>query len=232
MKLEWDRQGEKRYEAGVDHAVYYPLTDNGEYKPGVAWNGITSINESPEGAEPESSYADNIKYLTLVSAEELNGTIEAYTYPEEFAQSNGEAELTSGVYIGQQSRRTFGLSYRTKVGNDIAGQDAGYKLHLLYGCLCSPSERAYETLNDSPEAITLSWEFSTTPVNVTGHNPTSIVTIDSTKLTEEAKANLAKLEEILYGKDGEGDENAPRLPLPDEIAEILSTGALSASYRL
>lgn len=229
-RLIWDATGEKRYEAGVDHAVYYPLNDEGEYTPGEAWNGITSISESPEGAEPESQYADNIKYLTMVSAEELNGTIEAYTYPEGFAQSNGEVELTKGVYIGQQSRKTFGLSYRTKVGDDVKGQDSGYKLHLLYGALCSPSERTYETLNDSPEAITMSWEFSTTPVNVTGKNPTSILTIDSTKLNEEEKKNLATLEDILYGKDGvEDGDQAPRLPLPDEVLSILSTGSVAES---
>lgn len=230
MKLKWDGAGEKRYEAGVDHAVYYPANDEGEYTPGVAWNGITSISETPEGAEPESSYADNIKYLTMVSAEELNGTIEAYTYPPQFAQSNGEAELSSGIYIGQQGRKPFGLSYRTKVGDDVKGQDSGYKLHMIYGCLCSPSERSYETLNDSPEAITFSWEFSTTPVNVDGHNPTSILTIDTTKLDEQGKANLVKLEEVLYGKDGEDPESAPRLPLPDEIAAIMS-GAESMAYQ-
>lgn len=230
-RLVWDAVGEKRYEAGVDHAVYYPLNEKGEYTPGVAWNGITSIAETPEGAEPESKYADNIKYLTMISAEELNGTIEAYTYPPEFAQSNGEAELTSGVYIGQQTRKTFGLSYRTKVGDDVKGQDAGYKLHLLYGALCSPSERTYETLNDSPDAITFSWDFSTTPVNVKDHNPTSIVTIDTTKLNDTEKENLSKLEDILYGKDGEEDDAKPRLPLPDEVKEILSTGSVSLITR-
>ena len=229
-KIVWDAAGEKRYEAGVDHCVYYPLNEKGEYTPGVAWNGITSISETPEGAEPESQYADNIKYLTMISAEELNGTIEAYTYPEEFAQSNGEVELTSGVYIGQQNRRPFGLCYRTKVGDDVKGQDAGYKLHLLYGALCSPSEKTYETLNDSPEAITMSWEYSTTPVNVTDHSPTSLLTIDTTKLSAEEKGHLTALEEVLYGKDGEGDENSPRLPLPDEVASILKTGSVSASY--
>lgn len=232
MKLVWDDVGQKRYETGVDHAVYYPLDEDNEYTPGVAWNGVTSIAETPEGAEPESQYADNIKYLTMVSAEELNGTIEAYTYPPEFAQSNGEAELTPGVYIGQQNRKTFGLSYRTKVGDDVRGQDSGYKLHLLYGCLCSPSERTYETLNESPEAITFSWEFSTTPVNVTGHNPTSILTIDTTKLSEDEKKNLGALEEILYGKDGDDSDSKPRLPLPDEVAEILSNGVSGMSMSL
>lgn len=233
MKLVWDQIGQKRYETGVDHAVYYPINDDGEYTPGVAWNGVTSISETPEGAEPESQYADNIKYLTMISAEELNGTIEAFTYPREFAQSNGEVELTSGIVIGQQNRKIFGLSYRTKVGDDIRGQDSGYKLHLIYGALCSPSERTYETLNDSPEAITFSWEFSTTPVPVTDRNPTSILTIDTTLLSEEEVKNLATLEEVLYGKDGEDPENAPRLPLPDEVLSIMTTGsiALSASVR-
>lgn len=229
-RVVWDATGEKRYEAGVDHAVYYPLDEKGEYTPGVAWNGVTSIAETPEGAEPESQYADNIKYLTMVSAEELNGTIEAYTYPKEFAQSNGEVELSSGVTIGQQSRKPFGLCYRTKVGDDVRGQDSGYKLHLLYGAQCSPSERTYETLNESPEAITFSWEFTTTPVNVKDHNPTSILTIDTTKLDEESKKNLEKLEEILYGKDGD-DSTDPRLPLPDEVAEILRTGTSSYAIR-
>lgn len=237
-RIVWDATGEKRYEAGVDHCVYYPLAESGEYTPGVAWNGITSIAETPEGAEPESSYADNIKYLTMISAEELNGTIEAYTYPAEFAKANGEVELLPGVNIGQQSRSIFGLCYRTKVGDDVKGQDSGYKLHLLYGAQCSPSERTYETLNDSPEAITFSWEFSTTPVNVKDHNPTSILTIDTTKLNETQKENLAKLEDILYGVDEAGDpdtpgadDNAPRLPLPDEVAEILLTGTVSLITR-
>lgn len=225
-KVVWDATGEKRFEAGVDHCVLYPLNDKAEYRPGVAWNGITSISETPEGAEPESQYADNIKYLTMISAEELNGTIEAFTYPSEFEKIDGSAELMPGVVIGQQSRPKFGLSYRTKVGDDIKGQDAGYKLHLLYGAQVSPSERTYETLNDSPEAITFSWEFSTTPVNVTDAQPTALLTIDSTKLTGEVLENLKKLEEILYGTDGEAEENDPRLPLPDEVASILKTGTV------
>lgn len=226
-KVVWDANGEKRFEAGVDHCVYYPLNDKGEYTPGVAWNGITSIAETPEGAEPESQYADNIKYLTMVSAEELNATVEAYTYPDEFALADGSAELMPGVIIGQQNRPKFGLSYRTKVGDDIHGQDAGYKLHLLYGAQCSPSERSYESLNDSPEAITFSWELSTTPVNVTGYNPTSLLTIDTTKLTEEQMKNLSKLEDILYGTEGSDPENEPRLPLPDEVYQVLSASGLS-----
>lgn len=230
-KIVWDATGEKRFEAGVDHCVLYPLNETGDYTPGVAWNGITSIAETPEGAEPESQYADNIKYLTMISAEELNGTIEAYTYPTEFEMIDGSKELLPGVIIGQQNRPKFGLSYRTKVGDDVKGQDGGYKLHLIYGAQVSPSERTYETLNDSPEAITFSWEFSTTPVNVTGAQPTALLTIDSTKLTEEALKNLSALEDILYGKAGEGSENDPRLPLPDEVAEILKTGAVSMMTR-
>ena len=221
MRIKWDATGEKKFESGVDHAVYYPLTEQGEYTPGAPWNGIISVAETPEGAEAESQYADNIKYLTMISAEELNGTIEAYTYPDEFAQSNGEATLTDGVTIGQQARRPFGLCYRTKIGNDVGGQDAAYKLHLIYGMNCSPSERTFETLNDSPEAITFSWDFTTTPVNVTDHQPTALVTIDSSKVDKEA---MARLEDILYGKDGEGDAvaNSARMPLPDEIAAILT----------
>lgn len=231
MKIVWDAIGEKRFEAGVDHCVYYPLADDGEYKPGVAWNGVTSIAETPEGAEPQSQYADNIKYLTMISAEELNATVEAYTYPDEFALADGSAELLPGVTIGQQSRPKFGLSYRTKVGDDLKGQEAGYKLHLLYGAQCSPSERTYETLNDSPDAISFSWDLSTTPVNVTGHSPTALLTIDSTKLNDTQKDNLSKLEEILYGKDGEDPEAVPRLPLPDEVYEILSAGSASLLTR-
>lgn len=234
MKLKWDQIGQKRYESGVDRGVYYPLdSETGEYTPGVAWNGLISVSETPEGAEPESSYADNIKYLTMLSAEELKGKIEAYTYPDEFAASDGSAELTPGVYIGQQARQPFGLCYRTKVGDDVKGQDAGYKLHLVYGCQCSPSERTYETMNDSPEAITLSWEFSTTPVGVEGHNPTALLTVDSTKVDA---ASLSRLEEVLYGADTavEGtdaqSDSAPRLPLPDEVAAIL-IGSTSLAMR-
>lgn len=227
MKITWDGPGQKKFETGVDHAVYYPLSDKGEYTPGVAWNGITSIAETPEGAEPESQYADNIKYLTMTSAEENNGTIEGYTYPPEFAQSDGSAELAKGVMIGQQNRRPFGLSYRTKVGDDVKGQDAGYKLHLLYGAQCSPSERTYETLNDSPEPIAFSWEYTTTPVNVTGYNPTSLLTIDTTLLDADTLANLPALEAVLYGTDGENGDD-PRLPLPDEVLQILSGSTVQA----
>lgn len=228
-KLVWDAPGEKLFETGVDHAVLYPLAANGEYTPGVAWNGITSVAETPEGAEPESQYADNIKYLTLMSAEDLNGTIEAYTYPDEWAQCDGSAELSKGVMIGQQTRKTFGLCYRTKIGNDVDGQDHGYKLHLLYGAKASPSERTYETMNDSPEPIAFSWEYETTPVPVTNHAPTALVTIDSTKVDA---TKLAALEDILYGTDAEGDGGTatdPRLPLPDEIAAMLA-GETAAAF--
>ncbi|MBD5135262.1 MAG: hypothetical protein HDT39_04775 [Lachnospiraceae bacterium] len=217
-KIVWDQIGEKKYETGVDHAVLYSLNSKGVYTPGVAWNGVTSIAESPDGAEPESQYADNVKYLTIISAEELNGTIEAFTYPHEWELCDGTAEIAPGVTIGQQARKTFGLSYRTKIGNDIDGQDHGYKLHLLYGGVASPSERTYETINESPEAISLSWDYTTTPVPVTGHNMTSLVTIDSTLVDKD---KLAALEKILYGSE---DDDA-RLPLPDEVAALLGEGS-------
>lgn len=237
-RLKWDATGEKMYEVGVDHAVLYLTNEQGEYTPGVAWNGITQIAETPEGAEPESQYADNIKYLTLLSAEELNGTIEAYMSPPEWDLCDGNAELANGVTIGQQARKPFGLCYRTKIGNDTEGQDYGYKLHLLYGCQASPSERTYETMNDSPEPITFSWEFSTTPVGVSGHSPTALLTINSTKVDKTA---LAKLEAILYGgpevnaastvETGEEDPSTdtdPRLPLPDEVVQILAGNSVAA----
>lgn len=227
-KIVWDATGEKYYEAGVDHVVLYPQASDGAFKPGVAWNGVTQIAESPEGAEPESQYADNIKYLTLMSAEELNGTIEAYTYPDEWSICDGSAELSPGVIIGQQARKAFGLAYRTKIGNDIDGQEHGYKLHLLYGAMASPSERTYETINDSPEAITFSWEFETTPVPVADHKPTALLTIDSTKVDA---TKLAALEAILYGSEEEGDAGIARLPLPDEVAALLA-GTSTASYSL
>lgn len=220
-KLVWDKTGERLYETGVDRGVLY-VQSNGTYPNGVAWNGLTAVTESPSGAEPTPLYADNIKYLNLISAEEFGCTIEAYTYPEEFAECDGSAELATGVTIGQQARKTFGLSYRTKIGNDAAGDKFGYKLHLIYGGLASPSEKAYATINDSPEAITFSWEVSTTPVSVDGHSPTASITIDSTKV-EPTK--LAALEEILYGKDGEGASGTePRLPLPSEIATLFTAG--------
>lgn len=218
-ELVWDAVGEKKYESGVDHCALYVLATNGEYAPGVAWNGITSISESPEGAEPESQYADNIKYLTLMSAEELNGSIGAYMSPPEFDACDGNATVAPGMTIGQQERKTFGLAYRTKIGNDVDGQDAGYKLHLLYGAKASPSERSYETINDSPEAMELSWDYSTTPVPVKDHKPTALVVINS---VDANAANLKTLEAILFGSADSTDP--PRLPLPDEVATIL-TGA-------
>lgn len=217
-KLVWDKTGEHLYETGVDHGVLYFPDQTGAYKNGVAWNGLISVSESPSGAEPTGQYADNIKYLNLISAEEFGATIEAYTYPEEFEACNGNKELVdaSGVYIGQQARSVFGFCYRTMIGNDTDGQDHGYKLHLVYGCQVSPSEKAYQTINDSPEALTFSWELSTTPVNVTGKKPTALLVIDSTKVDSN---KLAKIEAKLYG--GESSTGAV-LPTPDEIAGILS----------
>lgn len=223
-KIVWDTVGERYYETGVKNGVLYPVQTGGLYNKGVAWNGLTAVTESPSGAEATALYADDIKYLNLLSNEEFGATIEAYTYPDEFAECDGSAALATGVMIGQQKRKSFGLCYRTSVGNDIDGSDYGYKLHLVYGCLAAPSERAYATINDSPEAITFSWEISTTPVNVNGFKPTSQITIDSTKVKPE---KLASLEEILYGKDGTGDSDTgvdPRLPLPDEVATLFSEG--------
>ena len=216
-KLVWDTTGERYYETGVKNGVLYVQT-GGTYPKGVAWNGLTAVTESPSGAEATALYADDIKYLNLMSNEEFGATIEAYTYPDEFAACDGSAALVDGVMLGQQNRSTFGLCYRTSLGNDTEGSDYGYKLHLIYGCLAAPSEKAYATINDSPEAITFSWEVSTTPVEVTGHKPTSCITIDSTKV-EPAK--LAALEKVLYGDT----EIEARLPLPDEIASIMSQAA-------
>lgn len=215
-KITWDNIGERFYETGVDHGVLYPVSDEGSYDTGVAWNGLTAVTEAPSGAEPNPQYADNIKYLNLLSVEEFGGTIEAFTYPQEFEQCDGTATLTSGVTIGQQNRKTFGLSYRTKVGNDTNGMDHGYKLHLVYGALAAPSERAYATVNDSPEAMTFSWEFTTTAVDVPDFKPTAILTVDSTTV---AGGDLSALEAVLYGDDtGDG----PRLPLPAEVASLVS----------
>lgn len=218
-KLVWDKTGERTYETGIDHGVLYPIQEGGLYNKGVAWNGLTAVTESPSGAEATPIYADNIKYLNLVSAEEFGATIEAYTYPDEFAECDGSASIATGVYIGQQSRKTFGLSYRTVIGNDVDNNDHGYKLHLIYGALAAPSEKGYTTINDSPEAIAFSWEVSTTPVNVTGFKPTACITIDSTKATPE---KLAALEKILYG----GEVEEARLPLPDEIVTIMGDAAV------
>lgn len=215
--LSWDETGEKLYETGVDHGVLYPMGQNG-YGAGVAWNGLTTVTETPSGAEATKLYADNIKYLEIRSAEEFGGTIEAYTYPDEWAECDGSAALTTGVYAGQQPRKVFGLCYRTVLGNDVDLDKHGYKLHIVYGCTASPSERSYATINDSPEAITFSWEFSSVPVNVTGHKPVSCIVIDSTKVDA---TKLATLESILYGTGG-STTVAARLPLPAEIVSTLS----------
>lgn len=219
-KLVWDKTGERFYETGVDHGVLYPIQAGGLYNKGVVWNGLTAVTESPSGAEATALYADNIKYLNLISAEEFGATIEAYTYPDEFAECDGSAELATGVYIGQQPRKTFGLCYRTVIGNDVDNDSFGYKLHLIYGALAAPSEKGYSTINDSPEAITFSWEVKTTPVNVTGCKPTACLTIDSTKVDKD---KLAALEAILYG----GESTEAKLPLPDEVAQVISTGTIS-----
>lgn len=212
--LVWDQTGERYYETGVSKGVLYPQSTSGTYPLGVAWNGLTAVTESPSGAEPTALYADDIKYLNILSTEEFAATVEAYTYPDEFAKCDGSAELLPGVSIGQQKRNPFGLAYRTALGNDTDGNDHGYKLHIIYGALAAPSEKAFATVNDSPEAITFSWELSTTPVNVTGKKPTATVVIDSTKVDA---AKLAALEKVLYG-----DETTdPRLPLPDEIKSIM-----------
>lgn len=226
FKIAWDQTGERLYETGVDRGVLYHLDESNKYTKGYAWNGLTGVTESPAGAEATDLYADNIKYLSMRSAETFGATIEAYTYPDEFAECDGSAEIATGVKIGQQTRKTFGLCYRTVIGNDTNGNDHGYLLHLIYGCTASPSEKAYATINDSPEAITFSWEVTTTPVNVEGFKPTASLTIDSTKANA---TDLATLEGILYGTaaGAEGTPAAvePRLPLPDEVAEIMSTTA-------
>ena len=216
-KLTWDNIGERLFETGVKQGVLYPIQSDGKYTKGVAWNGLTAVTESPSGAEATPLYADDIKYLNLLSNEEFGATIEAYTYPDEFAECDGSAELVTGVMIGQQKRKVFGLCYRTTIGNDVDGNDHGYKLHLIYGCLAAPSEKAYSTINDSPEAITFSWEVTTTPVNVEGFKPTSQITIDSTKADP---TKLAALEAVLYG----GEATEAKLPLPDEVATLMSAG--------
>lgn len=212
-KLVWDQSGQRIYETGVKMGVLYVQDASGAYPKGVAWNGLTAVNETPSGAEATPLYADDIKYLNLRSAEEFGATIEAYTYPEEFEQCDGSAELAPGVKIGQQARNAFGLCYRTVVGNDIAGNDFGYKLHIIYGATAAPSEKAYATVNDSPEAITFSWEVACTPVDVEGFKPTASLVIDSTKVDAE---KLAALEAVLYG----GESTEASLPLPDAIAEM------------
>lgn len=217
-KLVWDQTGERLYETGVDRGVLYPQDATGAYPKGVAWNGLSSVSESPSGAESSPIYADNIKYLDLMSAEEFGATVEAYMYPDEFAECDGSKEIAPGVFAGQQNRVPFGLSYRTLIGNDTKNNDYGYKLHLIYGAKASPSEKSYQTVNDSPEAMTLSWEITTTPVAVEGFKPTAQLTIDSTKVDA---AKLATLEAILYGDE----TNEARLPLPNEVATIFKDAA-------
>ena len=225
---DWDQTSERLYETGVEKGVLYVINNSGAYPKGVPWNGLVNVNESPSGAESNAQYADDIKYLNLISAEEFGATVEAFTYPEEFAECDGSAEVVDGVYVGQQGRKTFGLSYVTKIGNDVDGTDYGYKIHLVYGCQASPSEKSYGTINDSPEAITFSWEIKTTPVKVEGFKATSIITIDSTKFKETAsKALLTALETKLYGTSSA----EAYLPLPAEVFSTLgytpsgSTGA-------
>lgn len=227
MKLVWDKTGERLYETGVDHGVLYPIQAGGVYSKGVAWNGLSAVSESPSGAEASPIYADNIKYLNLMSAEEFGATVEAYMYPDEFAECDGSVEVVPGMFAGQQSRKTFGLSYRTILGNDVDNNDYGYKLHLIYGALAAPSEKGYSTINDSPEPITLSWEISTIPVAINTVidgkklKPTACLTFDSTKFDATF---MAKLEEILYGTEptteGGTDGVDARLPLPDEILKL------------
>jgi hypothetical protein len=217
--LVWDQSGQRTYETGVDHGVLYIPDQFGAYTTGFAWNGLTTVTESPAGGEANAQYADNIKYLNLYSAEEFGATIEAFTYPDEFAPFDGLGVPSQGVTIGQQSRKAFGLSYRTKMGNDLEGDDYGYKLHLIYGATASPSEKAYATINDSPEAITFSWEVATVPTSVMGFKPTSIITVNS---AEVSSADLAQLEGLLYGTAG----TDPSLPLPDSVVSIFTGGAV------
>lgn len=217
--ITWDGPGEKVFETGVDHGVLYPFnTTTKAYDTGVAWNGLTTVTETPSGAEANAQYADNIKYVELRSAEEFGGTIEAFTYPDEFAVLDGSVSPVAGLTIGQQARGVFGLSYRTLVGNDTEGQDYGYKLHLIYGATAAPSEKAYTTINDSPEAITFSWEITTSPVQVEGYKPTASLTIDSTKATS---AQMLALEALLYGDA----TNEAKLPTPDEVIALFEAPA-------
>ena len=214
-KIEWDAPGERLYETGIDRGVLY-VQQNGAYPKGVAWNGLSGVTENPTGAEPTALYADNIKYIELMSVEEFGVTIEAFTYPEEFEVCDGSADLAVGVSIGQQPRKSFGLAYRTVLGNDEEYEDYGYKLHLIYGGKASPSDKSYQTINDTPDAITFSWDVTTTPVPVTDHKPTASLIIDSTKVSANA---LAAIETILYGEA----ETEGRLPLPDEVLTIINT---------
>lgn len=224
-RLIWDKVQERHYETGVKQGVLY-VKEDGAYKKGVVWNGLTAVNETPSGAEANPFYADDMKYFNLVSAEDLGATLEAYYYPDEFTECDGSAEAAPGVYLSQQSRKTFGLCYRTVIGDPEKGIEYGYKLHLLYGCQASPSERAYNSINDSPEPNTLSWELTTTPETVKGFKPTALITVDSTKV---GSSKMAILEDILYGKDASseeaGDGTEARLPLPDEVIELLKAAA-------
>jgi len=213
--LTWDQVGERLYETGVDHGVLYLPDSAGVYNTGVAWNGLTTVTESPSGAEPNAQYADNIKYLNLISAEEFGATIEAFTYPDEFSECDGTALPSPGVAVGQQGRKTFGLSYRSRVGNDVDGTEHGYKLHLVYGCQAAPSEKAYATINDSPEAITFSWDVTTTPVPATGYKPTSLIVVDSTVVDS---ADLLALENLLYGQAA----TPAALPTPDAVLALFA----------
>ena len=217
-RIVWDQVGQKIYETGCDQGVLYIPNDDGDYVNGVAWNGLLGIDENPSGAEPTKLWADNINYATMFSAEEYGGTIRAYTYPDEFEQCDGSAELITGAHVRQQERKVFGLCYRTKIGNDVAGDDFGYKLHLIYGCKASPSAQTHDTVNDSPSAVEMSWEMSCTPVPVRGMKPTCVVEIDSTQFTENTRSKLTDLEDVLYGSTNA----AARLPLPDEVKTLLS----------
>lgn len=217
-KLKWDQIGERLYETGVDKVVLFPMESTGQYGTGVAWNGISAVNESPSGAEPTALYANNGKYLNLISNEDFAATIEAFTYPDEFEECDGSKEIAPGVVIGQQKRKVFGLAYRTLLGNDVDGNDHGYKLHLVYGCLAAPSENNHSTINDSPEAGTMSWSVSTTPVEVADAKPTATVTIDSTKAD---KTKLKKLEDMLYGTE----QAESKLPLPAEVITLMKDAA-------
>jgi hypothetical protein len=223
--LTWDNVGERQYETGVDHGVLYQIDETGQYGDGVPWNGLTTVTESPSGAESNKQYADNTVYVNLISAEEFGGTIEAFTYPDEFGQNDGSEEPAPGLLVSQQGRRPFGMVYRTLMGNDVDGQDHGYKLHLLYGCQAAPSEKAYGTVNDSPEAIAFSWDFSTTPITVVDRKPTSILTVDSTKSDPDA---LQALEDILFGTT---DDDA-RLPTPDEVIALFTGGEVNVDLAL
>ena len=214
-RLIWDKTGERLYEAGVSNGVLYLQKTDGSYDIGVAWNGLTAVNENPTGAEANSMYADNKKYAVIRSAEELGGTIEAYTYPDEFSQCDGSAEIIPGAYIKQQKRTPFGLVYKTLIGNDTEELDHGYKIHLIYGATASPSEKAYETINDSPDGIIFSWEYETIPTEVPGYKPTSSIELDSTKINRD---KLKAIEDILFGTEN----TDPRLPSPAEIIEILN----------